>query len=189
MIVDTGADYTLLPRYESENLGINLETECHPFLTEGVGGSETMYLLKRCRVKLGERELFIPLGFLDRDNIPPLPGRQDFLETFRMTMDQHVTTFDLQEMRNLWIRDNADIDFAIAHPVRKVGAIATESPVRSAPAIPQRDWRRAAPFPKLLQSRRARHPSPLIPHVPALAHATMGAAAQSRGAVQRPVRA
>lgn len=38
MIVDTGADYTLLPRFMAEKLGINLEKDCKDFTTFGVGG-------------------------------------------------------------------------------------------------------------------------------------------------------
>src|SRR3990167_9523541 len=70
MIVDSGSDYTLLPRYQAKNLGVNLEKECQPFLTDGVGGSETVYLLKNWRLKLANKELSAPVGFLDRDNIP-----------------------------------------------------------------------------------------------------------------------
>ena len=94
MIVDTGADYTLLPSYLSHNLGVNLKKDCLPYTTQGVGGKETVRLLKSWRVKIDQKELFIPLGFLDKDNIPPLLGRQGFLEILKMTMENHVTTFE-----------------------------------------------------------------------------------------------
>ena len=44
MIVDTGADYTLLPRYYADDLKINLEKECKIFPTFGIGGQEKVYL-------------------------------------------------------------------------------------------------------------------------------------------------
>lgn len=94
MIVDTGADYTLLPRYQSQNLGVNLEKDCQLFTTQGIGGSENVYLQKSSRAKLGDKEFTIPLGFLDRDNVPPLLGRQDFLELISVTLDKHITVFD-----------------------------------------------------------------------------------------------
>lgn len=93
MLVDTGADYTLLPKYYAEDLGINLEKDCKIYSTFGVGGSETVYLLENIKVKLRRWEFDIPIGFLERDNIPPLLGRQKFLEDFRITFFRHVTYF------------------------------------------------------------------------------------------------
>ena len=82
MIVDTGADYTVLPYYLADELGIDLENECAPFYTQGVGGKERIYVASKQKVKLGEWERKIPVGFLEKDTIPPLMGRQLFLETF-----------------------------------------------------------------------------------------------------------
>jgi len=53
MIVDTGADYTILPSYQSQNLGVDLEKDCRPYQTQGVGGSDIVYLLQNYRVKQG----------------------------------------------------------------------------------------------------------------------------------------
>lgn len=82
MIVDTGADYTLLPRYMAEKLGIDLEKDCRIFSTYGIGGGEKVYFIEQLKVKLGDLEKIIPVGFLDRDEVPPLMGRHHFLETF-----------------------------------------------------------------------------------------------------------
>lgn len=93
MLVDSGADYTLLPRFYAENLGVNLEKDCKPYSTFGVGGSETVYVLKNLKVKLSKWEFCIPVGFLERDNIPPLLGRQNFLEDFKVVFFNHTTVF------------------------------------------------------------------------------------------------
>lgn len=94
MLVDTGADYTLLPKYVSKRLGIDLQKECRTFHTAGIGGSERVYFLKRIKVKLGEWERRVPVGFLDRDDIPPLMGRHLFLETFEaLFSSNHTLTF------------------------------------------------------------------------------------------------
>ena len=82
MIVDTGADYTVLPYYLADEFGIDLENEGEPFYTQGVGGKERIYVVKNQKVKLGEWAREIPVGFLERDTIPPLMGRHLFLETF-----------------------------------------------------------------------------------------------------------
>lgn len=93
MLVDTGADYSLLPKFYADDLGINLEKDCQPYSTFGIGGSETVYLLKETMVKLGPWQLTIPVGFLERDNIPPLLGRQNFLEDFKVIFHHHTSHF------------------------------------------------------------------------------------------------
>lgn len=95
MIVDTGADYTLLPRYQIKNLGIDVERDCHTFETEGIGGSELVYVVPKHKIRLGEKEFSAPVGFLDRDNVPPLLGRQALLENIRVIFDNHKTIFEL----------------------------------------------------------------------------------------------
>jgi hypothetical protein len=82
VIVDTGADYTLLPNYLADMFGIDLETEAQPFSTQGVGGKEIVYIVPKHKVLLGKWERTIPVGFLERNTIPPVIGRHMFLETF-----------------------------------------------------------------------------------------------------------
>lgn len=94
MIVDSGADYTLLPRYLAKDLKVDLEKECQIFSTQGIGGRENVYFLPKIKTKLGEWERIIPLGFLDRDGIPPLMGRHLFVETFDVFLSsKHSVTF------------------------------------------------------------------------------------------------
>lgn len=91
MIIDTGADYTLLPRFMAKNLGVNLEKECKAFTTFGVGGGERVYFLPKIKAKLGTWERIIPVGFLERNEIPPLMGRHLFLETFETVFSSNHT--------------------------------------------------------------------------------------------------
>lgn len=94
MLVDTGADYTLLPKYFAKRLDVNLEKDCNIFRTAGIGGTEKVYLLRSIKVRLGQWERKIPVGFLDRDDIPPLMGRRLFFETFEVLFSsKHVLTF------------------------------------------------------------------------------------------------
>lgn len=83
MVVDTGADFTILPRYLAQDLGISLEYDCVKDTTTGVGGEQTVYLYKsRIEASLGSVLRDIPLAFLDSNEVPALMGRLDFLETF-----------------------------------------------------------------------------------------------------------
>jgi len=94
MLVDTGADYTILPHYLAQELGVRLRKDCKVFRTTGIGGMETVYVLPKLRVRLGKWERLIPVGFLGRDDIPPLLGRHRFLETFHTHLSKkHIITF------------------------------------------------------------------------------------------------
>ncbi len=95
MLIDTGVDYTLLPRFLVRELGISLSKDCRAIRTQGVGGESKVFLLKnKMKVKIGDFERNIPVGFLDNDYIPPLLGRQEFLETFRVVFEKFRVTFE-----------------------------------------------------------------------------------------------
>jgi len=94
MIIDTGADYTLLPQFSAKALGVDLTKDCNVIVTQGVGGTSKVYLLEnKIDVKIGEYKRQIPLGFLDNDYIPPLLGRQEFFETFKVVFQKFHVTF------------------------------------------------------------------------------------------------
>lgn len=94
VVVDTGADYTLLPRKYADLLGINVNIDCLPDKTLGVGGSETIYLCKKLvKIRIGTWNKTIPVGILGRDDIPFLLGRLDCLEAFRLIFDKRTTFF------------------------------------------------------------------------------------------------
>lgn len=92
-IVDTGADYTLLPKHYSEKLGIDIKKECKRISSHGIGGEEDSYLYLGLKVRVGDFQRSIPVGFLDRVDIPVLFGRQGFLETFEVTFKNYETIF------------------------------------------------------------------------------------------------
>lgn len=95
MIVDTGADYTLLPYSVIEDLKLNLKKEAVKLKTFGIGGSETVYLIKKYKIKIGKQELIVPIGILARDDVPPLLGRQECLDKFDVLFSKFITTFRL----------------------------------------------------------------------------------------------
>lgn len=83
MVVDTGADYTILPRHFCEKLRISLERDCIKDVTFGVGGEQIIYFYKsKVKAKIRNLERDIPLAFLDNNEVPALLGRLGFLETF-----------------------------------------------------------------------------------------------------------
>ena len=83
MVVDTGADFTILPKFVSKDLGISLEKDCVVDTTKGVGGEETIYLCKKkIEAKIGNTKKIVPIAFFDNDEVPALLGRLGFMETF-----------------------------------------------------------------------------------------------------------
>lgn len=96
VIVDTGADYTILPFSDAADLGVDLEKECRSFETRGIGGTETVYFLRRkIKIRIGDFVRRIPLGFLSRDDIPELLGRQECLNNFDVLFSKFITSFSL----------------------------------------------------------------------------------------------
>lgn len=95
MVVDTGADFTILPRYLSKDLEISLERDCVKDVTAGVGGQRTIYLVKsKIKARIGSLERMIPLAFIDTNEVPALLGRLGFLETFDTEfLKSHVVAF------------------------------------------------------------------------------------------------
>jgi len=94
MIIDTGADYTLLPRFLALSLGVDLNKDCRRLKTSGVGGEEMVFFCKeKITTRLGDWERKIPLGFLDNDFIPPLLGRHEFFQTFKTVFDDRKVSF------------------------------------------------------------------------------------------------
>lgn len=93
LVVDTGADYTLLPSRYATLLGIDLESDCYKEKTLGVGGSETVHQYPNLPVKINNWKKNIPVGFLGRDDIPALLGRLGCLEIMKLTFEKHSTSF------------------------------------------------------------------------------------------------
>ncbi len=95
MVIDTGADFTILPKYVSRDLKISLENDCIIDTTKGVGGEQTIYLCKnKVTAKIGNVKRLVPFGFFANDEVPPLLGRLGFLETFDTSfLKSHITVF------------------------------------------------------------------------------------------------
>ena len=96
-IVDSGADYTLLPKGYAEKLGIDLTKDCEEHETFGIGGEEKSKIYREGRLRIGDWKRIAPIGFLGTNDIPPLFGRQGFLETFEVVFDNHKTIFRLNK--------------------------------------------------------------------------------------------
>ena len=94
MVVDSGADYTLLPKKYAAILGIDLEKECVYNSSQGIGGEEKICFYKNLPVKIKNWETKIPVGFILRNSIPPLLGRAGCLEALKVIFEKRRTVFE-----------------------------------------------------------------------------------------------
>jgi hypothetical protein len=95
MLVDTGADYSLVPKIVAGDLGIDIKHDCEEHESKGVGGKERVYILKKkIQLRIGDMEQSIILGILERDDLPPLLGRTACLDNFDVLFSKHVTYLD-----------------------------------------------------------------------------------------------
>ena len=92
MVVDTGADYTLLPSRYADLLGISLKKHCDRSESQGIGGKEAIYLLRdRIKIYIARWKMEIPVAFLARDDVPALLGRLRCLEKVSLLMKRKTT--------------------------------------------------------------------------------------------------
>lgn len=91
MLIDTGADYTILPMYMVGLLGLDM-SQAEVVSTNGIEGTRKTSFLDGVKVRVGGFERSIPVGIAHTSRIPPLMGRHLFFETFstRFEFDQHV---------------------------------------------------------------------------------------------------
>ncbi|MBI4179967.1 hypothetical protein HY522_11160 [bacterium] len=94
VIVDSGADFTYLPGKVGRELGISLNKDCRPIKSHGVGGSAAGHFCEKplsCRI--GSTEFSMSVVFSSNDAVPPLLGRFQGLDRFRVCMDGKTSAF------------------------------------------------------------------------------------------------
>lgn len=95
MLVDTGADFSLLPKLIGEVLGLTKSATDRPHRAGAVGGW-IWVIMRRLRMRLGDREFEADVGWAQTNGAPLLLGRADVFDHFRICFDQreHATEFD-----------------------------------------------------------------------------------------------
>lgn len=86
MLIDTGADYTILPMYMVGLLGLDL-SQAQTVTTNGIEGNRKTSFFEGLKVRIGQHERVIPVGVAHTSRIPPLMGRHLFFETFNTTFE------------------------------------------------------------------------------------------------------
>lgn len=85
-LLDSGADFTLLPRHVADLVGINLRKS--PLAkTFGVEGKGVHVFVSRITIKIGPEVFPIRCFFSERDDAPFLLGRMDLFSKFKIEFD------------------------------------------------------------------------------------------------------
>jgi len=87
MLLDTGADYSIIPSYIAVWLEIDM-SKAREQPTTGIGGHQTIQFLDNVKIKIGSAERQIPLGVIQSTKVPPLLGRHDCLDTFQVLLNK-----------------------------------------------------------------------------------------------------
>ncbi|TSC87788.1 MAG: hypothetical protein G01um101416_313 [Microgenomates group bacterium Gr01-1014_16] len=95
MIVDTGADFSLLPFHSILNLGLDIERDCREAYLSGAGGKLKIHFLKKpILARIGHWQGKITLGFAENDDLPPILGRHKALDHFHLHFHKFKTIFE-----------------------------------------------------------------------------------------------
>ena len=85
-VVDSGADFSMMPRSAAEDVGANLD-EAPSLTVAGIEGSDVSALLGQITLKVGHLEITIPCLFSPIESTPLILGRMGFFHRFAVTFD------------------------------------------------------------------------------------------------------
>jgi len=94
LYADSGADITLLPKSACKGLGYKLKTGKSGYVGGITRGKIKVYV-HQLNTKLGEETFKARIAFAQTENIPPLLGRTDIFDQFKVCYNnkQKETTF------------------------------------------------------------------------------------------------
>ncbi len=87
MLVDTGADLTLIPYQVGQYLGFEMGRDEVEEI-RGIGDTVVPYVVKDATLKIGDNEIAVRLGWALIEEVPTLMGRLDVFDHFKVEFDQ-----------------------------------------------------------------------------------------------------
>lgn len=86
LYVDSGADITLLPKSACKGLGYSLKAG-EPGYVGGITRGRIKVYIHEISMKLGEEVFKAKVAFAQTENVPPLLGRTDVFDHFKVCYD------------------------------------------------------------------------------------------------------
>jgi len=81
MLLDSGADISMIPYSVGEIIGLDLDMEKHSEV-QGIGESSVPYILSNIKLNIREFKLSIRVGWALIEEVPFILGRLDFFQAF-----------------------------------------------------------------------------------------------------------
>ena len=85
-ILDTGADFTMLPHHMADVMDVDLST-CPQGTSYGIEGDGVKVYASKIQIKIGPVELKVRCLFSKREDTPYILGRADLFSIFNITFD------------------------------------------------------------------------------------------------------
>ena len=96
MYIDSGADMTLIPLSFGRLLGLELRKEDIKHL-RGVGGGEVPVIVARVDIRMDDVEFPINVAWALEEDVPPLLGRTDVFDRFKIMFNQGSRSIIFEE--------------------------------------------------------------------------------------------
>lgn len=97
-ILDTGADFTMLPHHMADLIDINLSL-CPKSRSYGIEGDGVGVYLSHINIKIGREKLKIRCLFTEQDTTPFILGRADIFSRFNITFDNQRRKISLRKIK------------------------------------------------------------------------------------------
>lgn len=99
-LLDTGADFTMLPKHVAEWLGIDL-TSCPQHRSYGIEGSKGVRVwVTKIHIKICTHELEIRCLFSENEACPYIIGRADIFSHFSILFDNNDRKIKLAKIKS-----------------------------------------------------------------------------------------
>lgn len=86
MLIDSGADITLIPKRAGDCLGFEIEKETIQEI-RGIGEGVVPYIIKTVQIEIGEYQINGRIGWVLIEEVPFLLGRVDIFDQFDIGFD------------------------------------------------------------------------------------------------------
>ena len=96
MYIDSGADMTLIPLSFGRLLGLELRKEDIKHL-RGVGGGEVPVIITKVDIRIDDVEFPIDVAWALEEDVPPLLGRTDVFDRFKIMFNQGSRSIIFEE--------------------------------------------------------------------------------------------
>lgn len=98
MLIDSGADMTLIPKAAGEDLGLKMEREEKIYNVGGIGGKVPV-VYRNLILTIGKERIPCPVGWILVDGVPPILGREVVFDKFHIEFLQDKETTILRKVK------------------------------------------------------------------------------------------